>query len=636
MKSEVRGSKSCFLLPASCFKGVNLMKPFLETLVEEGILADGALGTEIYTRGVFINRCFDELNLSNPYLIKEIHSDYIKAGAGMLETNTFTANRLALAAHGLGEKVVEINRAGVALARECAGQKAYVAGSVGPISWTRKNTEIMEKDEMSSVFSEQISALADAGVDAIILETFTHLEELHLAYQSARNTCDIPVITQVSLKYVGEGEFEGLLPEYAAVAMDHWGADVIGVNCCDGPQGVFEAVKRMAAVTNKPISAMPNAGLPQMVQGRLLYLASPEYLAEYARRYAQVGVTLIGGCCGTTPAHIREMKKFLKSLKPASRTRSKITDRTSRIEVKGMAIAEKSPFGAVLGKKFAISVEVDPPLGIDPKRAIEGAKILKDIGVDAVNIADGPRAMARMSPTALAVLIKEKVGIETVVHYCCRDRNLLGIQMDLIGASALGLNNLLLITGDPPKMGHYPEATAVFDIDSIGLIHFVSNLNQGLDFAERPIREATKFLVGCGVNPGAIDLDLEVERFRQKIEAGAEFAFSQPIYDSTLLENFFRKTADLPQIPFFAGILPLASLRNAEFLHHEVPGMQIPKPVMDRMAAASTHEAQQDVGMAIAKESLSAVHAIDRVGGAYIFPPFGKYKKVEELLKVIR
>lgn len=611
------------------------MKPFLDTLVQDGILADGALGTELYARGVYFNRCFDELNLSNPALLLAIHQDYIKAGAGLIETNTFTANRPALAAFGLEGKVAEINRAGAKIAREAAGTKAYVAGSVGPISWTKKDAGGMDPKEMRAAFCEQIEALAGGGVDAIILETFMHIEELHVAYQAAREVCTLPVIAQVSLKHLGEGEFEGLLPEYAAMAIDHWGADVIGVNCCDGPQGVFEAVKRMSAITDRPLSAMPNAGLPQMVQGRLLYLASPEYMAEYARRYAQLGVALIGGCCGTTPAHIKEMKRFLKALKPNPRDAGKATAPVEVPHVSLLSPAEKSEFGKTLGKKFSISVEVDPPLGLNPAKAIDGAKLLKDMGVDAVNIADGPRAMARMSPMALAVLLKEKVGIETVVHYCCRDRNLLGIQMDLIGAAALGLNNVLLITGDPPKMGHYPEATAVFDIDSIGLIRFVANLNRGLDFAERPIKDNTKFLIGCGVNPGAVDLDLEVERYKQKVYAGAEFVFSQPIYDPGLIEKFFAKIKDVPPIPFFVGILPLASLRNAEFLHNEIPGMQIPKAVMERMAKATTREAQQEVGLVTAREALTASRAIDRVSGAYIFPPFGNYKLVGNLTEGI-
>jgi len=613
------------------------MSDFLKTLKDEGILADGAMGTEIYARGFYINRCFDELNLTNPKVIADIHRDYIKAGAGLVETNTFTANRPALTAFGLEGRTAEINAAGVQIAKDAAEGLAFVAGSVGPISWTRKGQEPMTLEEMREVFSEQISALAGAGADAIILETFLDIEELHVAFEAARASCKLPVITQVTLKYMGEGEFEGLAPEYAAGVMDGWGADVIGVNCCDGPQGVFEAAKRMLSATERPVSAMPNAGLPKQVHGRLMYLASPEYMAEYARRYAQIGVSLIGGCCGTTPAHISEMKKFLKAIRPAMRKSAPAVERVEPIETAPrVPPAQKSPFGRAIGERFAVSVEVDPPFGIDPSKALAGAKLLKGMGVDAVNIADGPRAMARMSPMALGKLIEDEVGIETIVHYCCRDRNLLGMQMDLIGAAALGIKNLLIITGDPPKMGNYPEATAVFDIDSIGLIKFVSNLNVGLDLADRPIKEPTSFVIGCGVNPGAIDPDLEAERFKQKVDAGAEFAFSQPVYDAKLLDSFFRRIGGAPSIPFFVGILPLASHRNAEFLHNEVPGMQVPDSIMERMAAAKSKQAQREVGLAVAKDSLAAAKSMKGVTGVYIFPPFGDYAKVDELLKVVR
>ncbi|MFH1874722.1 MAG: bifunctional homocysteine S-methyltransferase/methylenetetrahydrofolate reductase [Pseudomonadota bacterium] len=612
-----------------------MKKDFLKELIENGILADGAIGTEIYNRGVFIHRSYDELNLTNPELIKEIHLDYLKAGAGFLTTNTFTANRLALASFGLEDKVIEINKKGAQLAKSAAGDGAYVGGSVGPVKWAAKTP--LSDEKIKEVFREQIQALAEEGVDAIIFETFLNLEELKLAYDAGRQACQLPLITQVSLKYVSEEEgFAGLDPADAARTMESWGADVIGVNCSDGPQGVFEAVKLMIKATSKPLSAMPNAGLPRMMQGRLMYLASPEYFAEYARRYAQLGVSLIGGCCGTTPAHIKEMKKYLKAITPGSR------EKTEKIEVKKPRLvrqvpaAEKSKFGATFLQKFSISVEVDPPLGINPKKALEGARLLKDLGVDAVNIADGPRAMARMSPMALGVLIKEQVGIEPIVHYCCRDRNLLGMQMDLIGAAALGLNNVLLITGDPPKMGNYPDATAVFDIDSIGLIGFVANLNQGLDFSDRPLKEATNLLIGCGVNPGAVDLDLEVERYKQKVAAGAEFVFCQPVFDNKLLLSFFERIKDVPQIPFFAGIMPLVSLRNAEFLHNEVPGMQVPEEIMQKMAAAKTKEAQKEVGLRAAKEALLAAKELSQVSGAYIFPPLGNYQLVADLLSVLK
>lgn len=615
---------------------------FMDELVADGILADGAIGTELYARGFFINRCYDALNLSHPEVIRDIHRAYLDAGARLIETNTFTANRLALAAHGFDTNVSDINRAGATLAREVAEDAAYVAGSVGPVSWAKRETPL-STDEMRDIFREQMAALIEGGVDVLLLETFTDIEELKTAFECAREVTTKPVIASVSLKYLGEGEFAGLKPEDAARAMDSWGADVIGVNCCDGPQGVYEAVKRMTQVTRRPLSAMPNAGLPKMIHGRLIYLASPEYFAEYARRYAQLGVQLIGGCCGTTPAHIAEMKKFLKTLKPGRRVEQEIHI-TSDVETRAEPLhemlppipaAEKSAFGALLGTKFAVSVEVDPPLGIDPAKAIEGARILKEMGVDAVNIADGPRAMARMSPMALASLIKDNVGIETIVHYCCRDRNILGMQMDLIGAEALGLHNLLIITGDPPKMGNYPNATAVFDIDSVGLIRFVANLNSGLDFARRPMKQRTHLLIGCGFNPGATDLDLEVERYRLKVEGGAEFAFSQPIYEPKLLADFLVRVKGVKSIPIFVGVLPLASLRNAEFLHNEVPGMQVPHAVMRELRAASTSKAQQEIGMNVARETLHAARSMPAIQGAYIFPPFGNYRAVEQLLTAI-
>lgn len=614
------------------------MKPFLETLVEDGILGDGALGTELYARGIFINRNYDELNLSNPTLIRDIHTEYLNAGAQLLETNTFTANRLALAPFGFEEKVKEINRAGAKIAKDAAKGQAYVAGAVGPISWAAKASTTLSPDEIRNLFKEQIGGLIEGGVDLIILETFYNLDELKLAYEAARSVSNThPVITQVTLKYEGEEGFKGIQPVDACKTMCEWGADGVGVNCCNGPVGVLEAIKLMEPVATKPLSAFPNAGLPQTKQNRLLYLATPEYMAEYARRLAQAGALLVGGCCGTTPAMIKEMKKYLQTLKPAKKIEviRAETQKEETPKLTPVPLEKRSGFGALLGKKFAISVEIDPPKGLDATKAIEGAKFLKAHGVDVINIADGPRAMARMSPMAMSVLIKQQIGMETVIHYCCRDRNLLGMQMDLIGANAIGLKNVLIITGDPPKMGEYPDATAVFDVDAIGLIHFVNNLNHGLDFANRPIGEQTSLVIGCGCNPGAVDMDLEVERLRKKIAAGAEFIFSQPVYDSKLLDKFLTKSKSFLNIPFFVGVLPLASLKNAEFLHNEVPGMQIPTPVMDQLRNAATKEAQRDVGLKVAQEALKEAKSMSAVKGVYIFPPFGKYEAVVELIKVI-
>lgn len=614
------------------------LKPFLEALREDGILGDGAMGTEIYARGIFVNRNYDELNLSQPSIIRDIHQEYLNAGAQMLETNTFTANRPALAAFGFEEKVGEINRAGAALAKDAARGQAYVAGSVGPLSWTVKQAKTYTAEETRKFFAEQILALIEGGVDAIILETFYNLDELKLAVEAVRNVDKkIPVIAQITLKYEGDEGFKGIQPAEACRAMCGWDADAVGVNCCNGPVGVLEAIKLMHPVTTKPLSAFPNAGLPQIKQNRLLYLATPEYMAEYARRLAQAGAVLIGGCCGVNPAMIKEMKRFLKTIRPSQKIEAAavtiVKEELKRLEP--VPLSERSTFGAKLGKKFMISVEIDPPKGLDASKAVEGARFLKDHGVDVINIADGPRAMARMSPMAMSVLLRDQVKMETVIHFCCRDRNLLGMQMDLIGANAVGLKNILVITGDPPKMGEYPDATAVFDVDAIGLIHFINNLNHGLDFANRPIGEATSLVIGCGCNPGAIDMDIEVERLRKKIAAGAEFIFSQPVYESKLLDRFLTKCRSFLKIPFFVGVLPLASLKNAEFLHNEVPGMQVPPSVMDRLRAANSKEAQREVGLSVAKEALREARHMQGVQGVYIFPPFGKYEAVVELLKVI-
>jgi len=613
---------------------------FLEKL-QHGILADGAIGTELYKSGVFVNRCYDSLNLQEPARIKAIHQVYFDAGARLIETNTFTANRLALAEHGLEDDLEAINAAGVRLAKEVVGEQGFVAGAMGPISWFQKQGG--DARASKAIFVEQVSALSKAGADVILLETFLSLDELALALEATKSVTSLPVMCQVSLKFTSDEEFEGLQPEKVVSFLEERGADVIGVNCSDGPIGIFEALKRMSAVSNTPLSAMPNAGMPKMVQGRMLYMVTPEYIAEYARRYAQLGVKLIGGCCGTTPEHIREMARFLKGVWtesareiPSSQKESKSIVSEKNEARPAIATAEKSPFGAKIGKEFLISVEIEPPASIHPDKAVEGARILKEMGVNAVNISDGPRAMARMSAVSLSMILKEQVGIETITHYCCRDRNLLGMQMDLMGQAALGLKNLMLITGDPPKMGHYPDATPVFDLDAIGLIRGVSHLNQGLDFSGRPMKDQTSFLIGCGVNPGAVDLDLEAERYRRKVEAGAEFVFSQPVYDIKLLETFLGKIKNVKPIPFFVGVLPLASLRNAEFLHNEVPGMQIPNEIMKAMQAASTKEAQREVGLEIARDALVAAKSISFVRGAYVFPPFRSYQAVEKLIEVIR
>lgn len=614
------------------------MEPsFLEAIQQRILLADGAIGTELYARGVFINRCYDEINLSDPKLIERIHLEYLKAGSEVIETNTFGANRLRLAAYGLEDRGAEINRRGAEIALGAAQGKAYVAGAVGPLGKPIKPLGLIDREEAARAFSEQISALAEGGVDLIILETFTNLDELEIAFRAARAACRLPVVAQMSFHYFGEGKFGGVTPAQAVRAMEEWGVDVAGSNCGNGPQGVLECVELMREASSVKLSAMPNAGLPEVVGGRTLYLATPEYMGEYARRLAQKGVSLIGGCCGTTPAQIKEMKSFLRSVVPVGKVTVEVSapEAAEKPRIVPMSTENKSPFGAKLGKKFMISVELDPPRGINPEKAIAGARFLHEHGIDVVNIADGPRAVARMSPMGLATLVRQQVGMETIIHYCCRDRNLLGMQMDLIAANALGLKNVLCITGDPPKMGNYPDATAVFDVDAIGLIQLVSRLNRGINIGGEFMGEATSLVIGAGCNPGAVNLDLEVERFGKKIEAGAEFIFSQPVYDPSLLEVFLEKTATVKPVPFFVGILPLASYKNAEFFHSEVPGMQIPPEIMERMRGAGGRDEQRREGIRIARESLSIARSFPRVKGVYVYPPFGKYEAVLDVVEGI-
>ena len=615
---------------------------FLEALQKQVILFDGAFGTELYARGVFLNRSYDEQNVVNPDVVREIHAEYLKAGADVITTNTFGANRMRLSPFGLVDRLEEINASGVRLAREVARDRAWVAGSMGPIGAELAPVGKVAPGEAYKIFKEQASVLDEAGVDLFVLETFSRIEEMWQAFRAIRGVSKKPIIACFSFNLSGMGEkkqIEGAAPEEVARKLSAWGADVIGTNCANGPRAVLEIIERMAAVTDVPLAAMPNAGQPQFVDGRTLYLAGPEYMAEYARRFVQKGATVVGGCCGTDPAAIKQMRVFLKSIAPSARGPVTSVEADAVNGDKGevpVPIVERSEFAKRLyGGKFCVSVELDPPRGIVPKRAVDGAEMLYNNGVDLVNIADGPRAVARMGPMALAQLVRQRVPMDALVHYCCRDRNILGMQMDLLGAHALGLHNVLAVTGDPPKMGSYPDATAVFDIDSIGLISFIQMLNRGLDFSGQPIGGQTAFFVGAGCNPGHVDVELEAERFGRKIDAGAEFFFSQPVYEPELLERFFELTKDFPSVPFMVGILPLASAKNAEFLHNEVPGMQIPDAVRERIGKAPTKEAQRKTGVEIARETLASLKDHPRVNGVYIFPPFGSYKAVLKVLDVL-
>ncbi len=608
------------------------------------VVFDGAMGTMLYARGVFINQCYDELSLRAPDLVRGVHEEYVRAGAEALETNSFGANRLKLAHFGLEREVATINHAAARVAREAAGDSVLVAGAVGPLGVRLEPYGPTSFDEARDIFAEQLAALRDGGVDAFILETFTDLEEITQAVRAAREVGpELPVIAQMTVDVEGVTIY-GAPPEDVAAGLDALGVEVIGLNCSVGPQIILEAIERMAATTRTKLSAMPNAGMPREVGGRKMYMASPEYMATYARHLLQAGVKVIGGCCGTTPAHIHAIVDGIRPLVPRLRPAgSRTTDVTVHDDaaspstrssgVTPVPLAERSRWGKKIATgAFVTSVEIVPPRGVDASRMLEDARALAKAGVDAVNVPDGPRAQSRMGAMMTSLLIEQQAGIEAVCHYACRDRNLLGMLSDLLGAAAMGLHNLLVITGDPPKMGPYPDATAVFDIDAIGLTNLVSHLNRGLDPGGHPIGAPTRYAIGVGVNPAAIDPAHERQRFAYKVEAGAEFAITQPVFDPRQLERFLREI-ESTRIPIVAGIWPLVSLRNAEFLANEVPGVVVPDDVLDRMRRANQKSADHAVaeGVAIGREMLALVRS--EVQGVQVSAPFGKVPLALEVLQ---
>lgn len=604
------------------------LPPLLDLLEDHLMVLDGAMGTMLYERGIFLNTCFDSLNLSSPDLVAGIHRAYVEAGAELIQTNTFGANRVKLGDFGLEEKLEEINRRGAQIAREVAGEAVYVGGSVGPLGIRIEPFGPTALNEARAFFREQIEPLAAAGVDCIVLETFSHLDEILEALFAAREVCDLPVIAQMTCREDGS-TLLGTPVEIFGAALDEAGADIIGVNHSDGPVSVLNAIERLARVTKRPLVAQPNAGLPRNVEGRNIYLTTPEYLAEYARNFIKAGARLVGGCCGTTPAHVKAMKSAVRMLEPAHPAlgRPVIEARLTRYEP--VPIPERSRLAAKISVgEWVVCTELAPPRGPDPTRVLEGARALKEHGVDAINVPDGPRASARMGAKATAILIQLKVGMEAVLHYTCRDRNLLAMQSDLLGLDALGVHNILIITGDPPKLGDYPDATAVYDVDSIGLTNVVNMLNSGHDVGGRDLGRPTALFNGVGCNPTAVDMEEELRRFRYKVEAGACFAVTQPVFDVSQLESFLERTHDVG-IPMIAGIWPLLSLRNAEFMHHEVPGVQVPEWVMKRMAAAVDADAARAEGVRIAREILDAVRPL--VSGVQISAPLNDY---EQVLKV--
>src|SRR6476469_908350 len=595
------------------------------------IVFDGAMGTQLYNKGVFINQCYDELNLRAPDLVRDVHKAYKKAGAEVLETNSFGANRIKLEQYGLSSQVAEINRAAAKIARDVAEDDLLVAGAVGPLGIRIEPFGPTSLDEARAAFREQLQALKDGGCDLFILETFADVHEIEQAILAAREVdANIPVIAQMTIGSDCHTPY-GVTAEDLARTLDAFGADIIGLNCSVGPQIILDAIEKMAPVTRRNLSAQPNAGMPRDVSGRSMYMASAEYMATYAHHLVQAGAKIVGGCCGTTPEHIAAMVEGVRPLSPRqprvpARERRQIQPDLPPEDpgVQPVPLAERSKWGGKVARgEFVTSVEIVPPRGVDATKMLADVTRLRQAGVDAVNVPDGARAQSRRGALLTSVLIEQQVGIETVIHYCCRDRNLLGMLSDLLGAAAVGLRNLLVVTGDPPKMGPYPDATAVFDVDSIGLTNLVSQLNRGLDPGGNAIGAPTKFTIGVGVNPAALDPAQELKRFEWKVEAGAEYAITQPVFDAGQLEKFLGAVSHV-RIPVIAGIWPLVSLRNAEFLANEVPGVSVPENVIARMRRASEKSKEHETaeGIAIAREMLERVRAV--VQGVQVSAPFGK------------
>jgi len=605
----------------------------LRELIADGRahLFDGAMGTVLYGRGVFLNVCYDELNLRQPDLIRDIHREYVKAGADLIETNTFGANPRKLAQYGLASETEATNRAAAQLARSAAGTRASVVGAIGPLGIRIEPFGETSVAEAGADFERQARGLLEGGVDGFILETFSDVEELRAAFLAVRRISDLPIIAQMTIGTDGRTHY-GTEPSVFGPILEQLGADVIGVNCSVGPHGVLEAVERLAPVVTVPISAQPNAGLPRDVGDRKMYMASPEYMGTYAKWIVEAGARFVGGCCGTTPEHIKAMAGFVHSVAPRHVIVTASTEQAAA-GVDPLPLAERSHYGSKLARgEFITTVEIVPPKGVDPGPMFEQCRALKAAGVDAVNVPDGPRAQSRMGALLSGLMIEREVGLESVVHYCCRDRNLLGMLSDLLGAAAAGLRNLLLVTGDPPKMGPYPDATAVFDIDAIGLTNLVARLNRGLDPGHNPIGAPTKFVIGVGVNPAAPDLEHELRRFHWKVEAGAEFAITQPVFDLDQLDRFLKQVESF-RLPIIGGIWPLVSLRNAEFLANEVSGVTVPDEILARMRRASERGREEALaeGVTIAREMLTAVR--DRLSGAQVSAPLGRVPVALDVLR---
>jgi len=604
------------------------LKPFLEALDERVLVCDGAMGTLLYSQGVFINRCFDSLNITDPDRVAAVHRDYVKSGADVLETNTFGANRIKLRAFGLADKLADINLAGARLARAAAGREVYVAGAIGPLGlriepWGRTGV-----DEARGYFTEQAEALVAGGVDLIVLETFRDLNEIGTAIAAVRGVCDLPVVAQMTIEDDGN-TLDGTPPEQFVPALQGRGADVIGINCSIGPAHMLETLERMASLTNVRLSAQPNAGRPRDIEGRTIYLTSPEYMASYARRFLTHRVRLVGGCCGTTPEHIARIKEAVSGTRPVGvATQGAVAGAPQ--PATPIATGEKSFFASALarGRRVTI-VELQPPKGHVGDDTMEQARALRVRGVDLALVSDrssGPR----VSALALAVLLQQRAGIETVLEYSTRERSLLAMQTDLLGAHTLGIRNIVAVTGEVRPVGDYPDATTVTEVDSIGLVNAITRLNRGLDVGGQAIGGPTAFHLGVTVNPGADDLDAEIRRFEYKVEGGAEFVVTRPVFDRRLFERLLPRL-ELAKLPIILGLRPFESLLDAEYLANEQPGTFVPADVLDRMRTAGSTSGGDALGVSIARELHEALKA--HVHGVFVTAPLGRLDLALEVLR---
>lgn len=605
---------------------------FRERLKAGIIICDGAMGTYLNQKGISYEHCFDELNLSRPDLILQIHQEYINAGAEIIETNTFGANMVRLSGYGFENKVREINIKAAKIAREArniTGQDVLIAGSIGPLGKQLQPYGKISRQEAFDIFSEQIEALLEGGVDLFMIETISNLEEMELAVSAVKRVTDLPLVCQMT--YTAEGKtLLGNTPEEVVSRLAPLELDVIGANCSVGPQKMLEVIEVLAELGTGYISAQPNAGLPRLYAGRFVYFSSPDYFADYARKFVDAGATIVGGCCGTTPEHITAVSKILKDIHPI-RKEQPVTSKVTVEAAKEEKIVEAvSPFMEKFSRKFVISVEIDPPKGTNPNKLIKVAGQLKEAGADAVNIADSPMARVRMSCLAMAYLIKQNVDIDIVLHFTTRDRNLMGLQSDLIGAHAVGIRDILALTGDPPSLGDYPNVTAVYDVDSIGLVSIISKLNSGYDFSGNSIGKPTRISIGIAANPMAPDYQLEMDRLERKVAAGGQYIFTQPMYDLDMINRFIDETSKF-SLPIMLGILPLVSYKHAEFLHYEVPGIDVPEVIHQRMKKAGNKSAKE--GELIAMEIIDKIKK--SVSGLYLIPSFGKFETCLNIVKEI-